>query len=133
MTPSAPARAMARTWAGLLTPKPTRDRDRRDGRHVADRGDRPVDGSVVRAPVTPTSETQYRKPPLRAAIGGPPRRAGRRGDEVDDGEPGIPGDRLERPALVRGQVGDDDAARPGRGESAAAAAAPSPPPITWLA
>ena len=74
MTPSAPAFAIARTCAGLLTPNPTRDRDRRGRRRRRGRGGRPIDGSAVRAPVTPTSETQYRNPPLRG--GDPARRSG---------------------------------------------------------
>ena len=36
MTPAAPAAAMARTWAGWLTPNPTADGHRRVGGHVAD-------------------------------------------------------------------------------------------------
>ena len=67
MTPSAPARAIARTWAGRLTPNPTATGTGETAR--TSRISRPtVDGSDVRAPVTPTSETQYRKPPLRSAI-----------------------------------------------------------------
>ena len=68
ITPSAPAFASARTWAGRLTPNPTADRDRR-GRASTSRTRRATcDGRLVRAPVTPTSETQYRKPPLASAI-----------------------------------------------------------------
>ena len=58
MTPSAPAAAMARTWAGRLTPKPDGDRDRRGGLDRRGPAGRPSAGSDVRAPVTPTSETQ---------------------------------------------------------------------------
>ena len=66
MTPSAPAFAIARTWAGFeprtrRRPAPARPPSPR-GRGVAT-----VGGSDVRAPVTPTSDTQYRNPPLRAA------------------------------------------------------------------
>src|SRR5262249_30180820 len=66
MTPSAPAFAIARTWAGVETPKPTATGTGDAAR--TSRTSRPtVDGSDVRAPVTPTSETQYRKPPDRLA------------------------------------------------------------------
>ena len=66
MTPSAPALAIARTWAGLLTPNPTATGTGETALTSLTR--RPTeDGRDVRAPVTPTSETQYRNPPLRAA------------------------------------------------------------------
>ena len=57
MTPSAPARTMARTWAGLLTPNPTATGT--GDAALTSRTSRPtVLGSDVRAPVTPTSDTQ---------------------------------------------------------------------------
>ena len=73
MTPSAPAFAIARTCAGRLTPNPTATGTGDTARTSRIR--RPtVVGSDVRAPVTPTSDTQYRNPPLRAATAA--RRAG---------------------------------------------------------
>src|SRR5436305_13162019 len=66
MTPSAPALAIALTCAGRLTPNPTATGTGDAAR--TSRTSRPtVDGSDARAPVTPTSDTQYRNPPLRAA------------------------------------------------------------------
>ena len=57
MTPSAPAFAIARTWAGLLTPKPTATGT--GDTALTSRTSRPTDaGRLVRAPVTPTSDTQ---------------------------------------------------------------------------
>ena len=57
MTPSAPARAIARTCAGRLTPNPTATGD--GDTAFTERTRRPtVGGSDVRAPVTPTSDTQ---------------------------------------------------------------------------
>ena len=57
MTPSAPAAAIARTWAGRLTPKPTTTGT--GDAALTSRTRRPTErGSDVRAPVTPTSETQ---------------------------------------------------------------------------
>ena len=75
MTPSAPARASARTWAGRDTPNPTATGTGDTARTSATRR-RTVAGRLARAPVTPTRLTQYRKPPLRAAI------AARRAAEV---------------------------------------------------
>ena len=58
---------LSRTWAGLLTPKPTATGT--GDAAFTSRTSRPTDdGRLVRAPVTPTSDTQYRKPPLRAAM-----------------------------------------------------------------
>ena len=71
-------------------------------------------------------------PPDRSAIIGAARPACRRRDQVDDGETRLGGDRLERRALVRREVGDDDPGRSGLGEPRTAAA-PSPPPMTWFA
>jgi len=57
VTPAAPARAMARTWPGLLTPKPTPTGT--GDTAATSRTSRPTEaGSEARAPVTPTSETQ---------------------------------------------------------------------------
>ena len=57
MTPSAPALAIARTWAGLLTPNPTATGTGEAA--LTSRTSLPTEaGSEVRAPVTPTSETQ---------------------------------------------------------------------------
>ena len=57
MTPSAPALAIARTWPGRLTPKPTATGTGETAR--TSRTSFPtVAGSLERAPVTPTSETQ---------------------------------------------------------------------------
>ena len=57
MTPSAPARTSARTWAGRLTPKPTATGTGDTAR--TSRTSRPTDaGRLARAPVTPTSDTQ---------------------------------------------------------------------------
>jgi hypothetical protein len=57
MTPSAPAFAIARTWAGRLTPNPTATGTGEMAR--TSRTSLPtLAGSDVRAPVTPTSETQ---------------------------------------------------------------------------
>ena len=88
MTPSAPAFAIARTWAGLLTPNPTatgtgeaaftsrtsagdRRRERRPGAGHADERD------AVQEPAAAGGD-----------LGAACRRRGR-GDEVDDGEPGV--------------------------------------------
>src|SRR5258706_546071 len=73
MTPSAPARARARTWAGFETPNPTATGTGETER-IAATSRRTVGGNDDRAPVTPTSDTQYRNPRVRAAIR--PRRSG---------------------------------------------------------
>jgi hypothetical protein len=57
MTPSAPALAIARTWAGLDTPNPTAT-GTGDTALTSRTSLATVGGSEVRAPVTPTSETQ---------------------------------------------------------------------------
>jgi len=57
MTPSAPARVIARTWAGVDTPNPTAT-GTGDAARTSRTSRLTVDGSEVRAPVTPTSETQ---------------------------------------------------------------------------
>src|SRR5689334_8766717 len=57
MTPAAPALAIAPTWAALLTPNPTATGT--GDAAVTSRINRPtVGGRLVRAPVTPTSDTQ---------------------------------------------------------------------------
>ena len=66
MTPSAPERTSIRTWAGRLTPKPTATGTGESAFAEATRP-RTEGGSEARAPVTPTSETQYRNPPERRA------------------------------------------------------------------
>ena len=66
MTPSAPALAIARTWAGLETPNPTAT-GTGETAFTSRTSFATVGGRAVRAPVTPTSDTQYRKPPLREA------------------------------------------------------------------
>src|SRR4051794_18283544 len=72
-TPSAPAFTIDRTWAAVLTPNPTATGMGETA--LTSRTSFPTEaGSEVRAPVTPTSDTQYRKPPDRAAIAA--RRAG---------------------------------------------------------
>src|SRR3954451_13565861 len=57
ITPSAPARVMARAWAGFDTPKPTAT-GTGDTALTSRTSFVTVVGSDVRAPVTPTSETQ---------------------------------------------------------------------------
>src|SRR4051794_40331588 len=75
ITPSAPAVAIDRTCSGVLTPNPTATGT--GDAALTSRTSRATEaGSAVRAPVTPTSETQYRKPPLRLAT------AARRFDDV---------------------------------------------------
>ena len=57
ITPSAPALAIARTWAGFETPNPTATGTGETA--LTSRTSREtVGGSDVRAPVTPTSDTQ---------------------------------------------------------------------------
>ena len=117
MTPSAPARAIARTWVGRLTPNPTRDRDRRDGTDVADQGS---DRRRQRRPGARHADQRDAIEEATAARrdrGASGRRGGRR-DEVDDRQAGRTGDSLERRALVRGQVGDDETGGPGTGQAA---------------
>ena len=64
---------MVRACCGFETPKPTATGT--GDTALTSATSRPtLAGSDVRAPVTPTSETQYRKPPLRAATAA--RRAG---------------------------------------------------------
>ena len=57
MTPSAPAFAIARTWAGFDTPNPTATGTGETAFTSRTRVDT-SGGSDVRAPVTPTSDTQ---------------------------------------------------------------------------
>ena len=57
MTPSAPAVAIARTWAGFETPNPTAT-GTGETAFTSRTSLATVGGSEVRAPVTPTSETQ---------------------------------------------------------------------------
>ncbi len=57
MTPSAPALAIARTWAGFETPNPTAT-GTGDAALTSRTSFATVVGSAVLAPVTPTSDTQ---------------------------------------------------------------------------
>ena len=90
MTPSAPACAMARTWAGRADAEPDRDRDRRDGRHVADeladgrREGRPGPGDAdQRHAVEEAAAAGGDRPP-----GGPATWSGRRGRRPRSRRPG---------------------------------------------
>ena len=115
MTPSAPALAIARTWAGLLTPNPTATGT--GDAALTSRTSRPTDaGSAVRAPGHADERDAVEEAAAPGGDRGAPGRRRRRGDEVDDGQPGRPGDGLERRALVGRQVGDDQAGRAGAGQ-----------------
>ena len=113
MTPSAPAFAIARTWAGLLTPNPTATGT--GDAAVTSRTSRPtVDGSAVRAPGHADERHAIQEAAAPRGDRGAPLRRRRGGDEVDDREAGRAGDGLERRALVGRQVGHDEAGRAGR-------------------
>ena len=83
--PRRPSRGRGRAPAGSRRTRRRPARARRPSRRG--RAARRRGGRLVRAPVTPTSETQYRNPPDRSAIIAAALRRRRRGDEVDDGEP----------------------------------------------
>ena len=87
---------------------------------------------MVRAPVTPTSDTQYRNPPLRAATA-----ARRSGDVVGATRytTPIPASQATRSngapsSGVRSATITPDAPA---AASASARSRPSPPPISWFA
>ena len=116
MTPSAPAVAIARTWAGLLTPNPT----------ATGIGDAALTSRTSLPTDAGRLDPGARDPDERHAVEEPaaaPRdpgatiwRRGRR-DKVDDGQAGGAGDDLERRSFVGGEVGDDQARRAGTGQA----------------
>ena len=116
MTPSAPALAIARTCAGLLTPNPTATGTGETALTSLTR--RPTeDGSDVRAPGHADERDAIQE---AAASGGDGRAPGGwrgRGHEIDDREPGGTGHRLERRPFVRRQVGDDQPGRTRAGQA----------------
>ena len=117
MTPSAPARAIARTWVGRLTPNPTATGTGRDSTDVANQGS---DRRRQRGPGTRHADQRDAIEEATAARRdrGASGRRGRRRDEVDDRQAGRTGDGLERRALVRGQVGHDQTGGAGPGQPA---------------
>ena len=116
MTPSA-TRASRRTWAGRDTPNPTATGPRATARTWARKC-----VHLAREAAAGAGHADQRDGVQEAArAGGDARTAGRgRGgrDEVDERQARLARRGLHRRALVRRQVGQDDAARAGRGEAA---------------
>ena len=114
MTPSAPALASARTCsAGSPRSRRRRARARRRERR-ARAGPRRRAGSSGAGHADERDAVQEAAGAVRDHCAA--RRWRRRRDEVDDGEPGIAGDGLERRALVGREIRHDDAGRAGIGE-----------------
>ncbi len=89
------------------------------GRDRPDVADQAPDGRWKRGPGAGHADERDAVQEPAAALGDHPaaRRLRGRGDEIDDGQPGLAGHGLERGALVGRQVGHDQAGRAGGGEA----------------
>ena len=116
MTPSAPAFAIARACAGLLTPNPTATGT--GDTALTSRTRRPTDEGRRRAGTGHADERHAVQEAAAARRDGrsPGRRRGR-GHQVHDREAHRARDGLERRALVRREVSDDQPGRTGSGQA----------------